>query len=117
MPPEVATNIFCQLPSFPDVFALSRVCHRLRELWLMNVNSIYNEIAPRSIPCINAAGRFLVVHDGLSLESPIAAKDVVRMLRNADVVEKAILQFEREIVSRVKSKWESDVCIVSSGQH
>ena len=83
----------------------------------MNVNSIYNEIAPRSIPCINAAGRFLVVHDGLSLESPIAAKDVVRMLRNADVVEKAILQFEREIVSRVKSKWESDVCIVSSGQH
>ena len=83
----------------------------------MNVNPVYNVIAPRSIPCHNAARHFLVVHDGLSLESPMAAKDVIRMLRNADVVEKAILQFEREIVSRVRSKWESDVCIVSSGQH
>ena len=32
------------------------------------------------------------------------AKDVMRMIRNVIVVEKAILQFEREIVSRVRSK-------------
>lgn len=105
MPPEIATNIFCQLPCFADVFALSTVCHRLRRLWLKNVTPIYNEMAPRNIPCEGAARRFLVDQDGPDLESPMSAKDVVRMLRNADVVENAILQFEREIVSRVRSEW------------
>jgi len=105
MPSEIATDIFCQLPCFADVFALSTVCHRLRRLWLKNVTPIYNEMAPRNIPCEGAARRFLVDQDGPDLESPMSAKDVVRMLRNADVVENAILQFEREIVSRVRSKW------------
>ena len=104
MPPEVVTEIFCQLPSFSDVFGLSAVCCRLRHLWLKNVNLVYSQIAPRSIPCERAARRFLVDQDGPGLESPMAAKDVVRMVRNAGVIENAILQFEREIVSRVRSK-------------
>ena len=109
MPPEVATNIFCQLPSFSDVFALSAVCLRLRHLWLENVNPVYNRIAPRVIPCNSAARRFLVDQDGPGLESPMSAKDVVRMVRNACVVEKAILQFEREIVRRVRGESNSDL--------
>jgi len=105
MPPELITNVFCQLPSFPDVFTLSTVCHRLRHVWLENVTSIYNAIAPRSIPCESAARRFLVDQVGLGLDSPMSARDVVCMVRNADIVENAILQFEREVVSRVRSKW------------
>ena len=112
MPPEVATNIFCQLPSFSDVFALSAACCRLRHLWLKSVNPIYNQIAPRSIPCERAARRFLVDQDGSDLGTRVSANDVVRMLRNAGVIETAILQFEREIVSRVRSKSDSDVRIV-----
>lgn len=112
MPPEVATNIFCQLPSFSDVFALSAVCRRLRRLWLANVNPIYNQIAPRSIPCERAARRFLADSDGPGLGSPMSAKDVVRMVRNAGVIEDAILQFEREIVSRVRSKLGSYLRII-----
>lgn len=112
MPPEVAINIFRQLPSFSDVFALSAVCCRLRHLWLKSVNPIYNQIAPRSILCERAARRFLVDQDGPGLGSPMSAKDVVRMVRNAGVIENAILQFEREIVRRVRSKLDSDVSIV-----
>ena len=112
MPPEVVTKIFCQLPSFSDVFALSAVCCRLRHLWLKNVNPVYNQIAPRSIPCEHAARRFLIDQDGSGLGSPMSAKDVVRMVRNAGVIEKAILQFEREIVSRVRSKSDPNSHVV-----
>ena len=113
MPPEVATNIFCQLPSFSDVFALSAVCLRLRHLWLENVNPIYNQIAPQAIPCDRAARRFLADQDGPGLGSPLSAKDVVRMIRNAGVIEKAILQFEREIVRRVRGESDSGVKLAS----
>ena len=74
-----------------------------------SVNPIYHQIAPRSIPCERAARRFLVDQDGPDLGSPMSAKDVVRMVRNANVIEKAILQFEREIVRRVRSKSVSNV--------
>ena len=109
MPPEVAANIFCQLPIFSDVFALSAVCHRLRHLWLESANPIYSQIAARSIPCERAARRFLADQGGPCLGSPMSAKDVVRMVRNAGVIEKAVLQFEREIVRRVRSKLDSHV--------
>ena len=114
MPTEVIIHIVCQLPSFSDVFALSAVCCRLRHLWLKSVNLVYNQIAPRSIPCQCAARRFLVDQDGPGLGSPMFAKDVVRMVRNAGVIEKAILQFEREIVSRVISKLDPNSHVVRS---
>ena len=113
MPPEVATDIFCRLPSFSDVFALSAVCRRLRHLWIENVTPIYNQIAPENIPCERAARRFLADRNGPALDSLMSAVDVARMVRDAAVVEKAILQFEREIVCRVKSKLHSDVLHVS----
>ena len=71
---------------------------------MTNVNPVYKQIAPRSLPCESAARRFLTDQDGPDLGSPLSAKDVVRMVRNAGVIEKAILQFEREIVSRVRSE-------------
>ena len=104
MPPEVATNIFCQLHSFSDVFVLSAVCRRLRHLWLNSVNQIYKQVAPRSISCEPAARRLLVDQDGPGLGSPLSVKDVIHMVQNTGVIENAILQFEREIVSRVRSK-------------
>ena len=112
IPPEVATNIFCQLPSLFDVFALSGVCRLLRHCWLQSVNPIYNHVAPRSIPCERASHRFLVDQDGPGLGSPMSAKDVVRIVRNAGVIEKAVLQFEREIVSRVRSKFNPNDHVV-----
>lgn len=74
--------------------------------------NLYNQIAPRSIPYERAARRFPVDQNAPGLGSSMFAKDVVRMVRNAGVIENAILQFEREIVSRVRSKSDSDVRIV-----
>jgi hypothetical protein len=104
MPPEIVTKIFCQLPSFSDVFALSATCHQLRHIWLSNVTPIYTHVGPRSIACETQARKFLIDQGGPVLDCPMSAKDVIRMVQNSRVVEKAIRQFEREIVCRVKSK-------------
>lgn len=109
VPPEIATHIFCRLSSFSEVFALSAVCRRLRNLWLENADSIYKQIAPRSIACEDAARRFLVDQGGPRLGSPISAKDIDGVVRNAGVIEGAILQFEREVVSRVNSKLDFEL--------
>ena len=115
VPPEVATDIFSQLPSLADVLALSRTSHRLQDVWLQNVNPVYNNVAPKSIACESAARRFLVDQGGPDLVHSMTAKDVVRILRNANVVEGAIRQFEQEIVSRVRSTCVAHLHMVKRG--
>ena len=108
LPPEVAINIFSQLPSFSDVFNLSSVCHSLRYIWLENVNPIYNLVAPRCIEGENAARRLLADQGGSSPDAAaVSARDVMQMMRNRGILMKAISQFEREVVSRVTSKYFS----------
>lgn len=105
VPTEIVLHIFCQFASLSDVLALSTVSRRFRDLWLNSANLIYMKIAPRIIPCVHAARRFLADQGGPDLASPLVAKDVIRTVRNADIVENAILELEREIVSRVESKF------------
>lgn len=105
LPPEVITKIFGNLSSFLDVFALAATCRRLRSIWSTSVIPIYDSVAPRSIACERDARRFLVDQGGLGLVSPMTAETVVQMVRNAGIVEHAILQFEHEIVWRVRGKF------------
>lgn len=114
MPPELVNKIFCQLPSFSDVFGLSATCHQLRHVWSSNVTLIYTHVGPRSIACEPQARDFLIYQDGPALDCPMSAKDVAHMVQNSRVVEKAIRQFEREIVCRVKSKPKHKECLVSN---
>ncbi len=102
---ELLIHIFCQLPLLSDVFAFAATCSRLRAIWSVNVTPIYNEVAPRSIACHQHARRFLADQGGPASKAPMSTEDVVRMARNADVVETAVLQFEREIVCRVRNKY------------
>ena len=104
MPPELVTRIFCQLSSFSDVFALSATCHRLRYIWFANVTPIYSHVAPRSIASATQARKFLIDQGAPAVDYPLSAKDVVQLVQNSRVVERAIRQFEREIVCRVRSK-------------
>ena len=86
------------MPSFPDVFALSETCRRLQDIWVVNVREVYRHVAPKCVLCERHARRFLASQGGLAVESPtLSPKDVVQMMTNAQVVENAILQFEREI--------------------
>lgn len=104
MPAELITGTFCLLASFSDVLALAATCHRLRHIWTTNVPPIYVKVAPRSIPCNRYARSFLTDQGGPALDGPaLSAGDVVRMVRNSHIIEKAIFQFEREIVPWVQS--------------
>lgn len=104
LPPELAIEIFRQLPSFSDVFALSATCHQLRNIWLEHLTPIYNHVAPRSIACETQAREILIDQGGPAFGCRLSAKDVVRMVQNSRIVEKAIREFERKFVCRVKSK-------------
>lgn len=102
-PKELLTGIYYFLPSFSEVLALSSTCHWLRDCWLTDVTLIYHHIAPRTIPCERHARNFLVdPHGTYKNPSMISADDVLRLIRNSRIVEKAISQFETQIVSRVK---------------
>ena len=101
---EILLHIFCHLPFLSEIFALAATCSRLRAIWSVNVTPIYNTVASRSIPCLQHARRFLADQGGPGCEALMPMGDAVRMAGNANVVEKALLQFEREIVSRVRSK-------------
>ena len=106
---ELIIHIFCELPLLSDVFALAATCSQFRGVCITYITPIYNEVAPRSIACHQHARRFLAVQGGPALEAPMTWQDVVRMARNADVVAKAVLQFQREIVCKVRSKYSTTV--------
>ena len=68
------------------------------------MTSIYSQVAPRSIPCERYARSFLADQGGPAVDIPkLSTRDVLYIVRNSCMIEKAILQFEREIVRRVKS--------------
>ncbi|KAL8690463.1 MAG: hypothetical protein Q9218_004099, partial [Villophora microphyllina] len=103
LPVELATSIICSRTSFREVLALSSTCHQLRDVWLQNVTVIYSHVAPRSIPCLLHARVFLADQGGPSPNAAITSSGyVVAIMRNAHIIEEAILQFETQIVSRVR---------------
>ncbi|KAJ5105831.1 hypothetical protein NUU61_003178 [Penicillium alfredii] len=103
-PVELLIEIFGFLPSFPTVFALAATCHQLRRIWLENAVVIYPHLAARSIPCETHARQFLADQDfSVGRSSQLSALGVRRMIRNAHIIEKAIQQFEKEVVCKVKT--------------
>ncbi|KAL9607850.1 MAG: hypothetical protein Q9167_007273 [Letrouitia subvulpina] len=104
-PVELLTVVFCHLPSFQDVFSLAFTCHWVRGVWLNNVATIYKLVARASITCEHHARTFLADQGGPAPESEItSAKDVVQILKAQKAVDKAILKFECQIVSKVKAR-------------
>ncbi|KAF4629368.1 hypothetical protein G7Y89_g8778 [Cudoniella acicularis] len=109
IPVELTSKIFSMLPSTFDVLALAATCRELRQVWVTNVVSIYRMVAPRSMPCERYAHQFLADQAGTSFDlSSICTRDVICMLKNAKVVEKAILQFEFEVVRKVNRTFVLD---------
>ena len=105
IPAELLIKIYGFLPSFTTAFALAATCHRLRRIWLENAAAIYPHLAARSIPCETHARQFLADQDRSVGQDPaLSALGVRRIMRNAQIIEKAIKQFEEEIVCKVKSK-------------
>ena len=103
MPTELIIKVFCHLPTLFDTFALSESFHWLRDIWAANFMEIYRLVGLRCIPCERRARIFLAVQGGPAIESPmLSIEDIIRIVKNARVVEDALLQFKRLIVFGVK---------------
>ncbi|CAF9934846.1 MAG: hypothetical protein HETSPECPRED_009379 [Heterodermia speciosa] len=105
LPAELLILVYSRLPSFQDVFSLASTCHRLQDIWLKNIATIYKPVARAAIPCEKYARILLADQGGPSPESEITtASDVARMIQNMQVVDQAIHQFESKIVSKVRAR-------------
>lgn len=104
VPTELLVKTSCQLSSFLDVFALAATCQRLRCIWTMNVSRIYSHVAPKAIPYERYARSFLA-DQGRPAGDSLSAGDVVFVIRNSHIVKMAIVQFEKEIIPRINSRF------------
>lgn len=105
LPTELLTSIYCALPSLVDVLALAATCHRLHDNWLADASPIYQQVAPRSISCEQYARRLLADQKGAAnAASILSPKDVLCIMRNSYVVEKAVFQYEIQINHKVKGR-------------
>ncbi|KAI4143565.1 MAG: hypothetical protein L6R39_004517 [Caloplaca ligustica] len=105
LPAEIIINIFTLLPDFSDVFALAATCRRMTEIWVNNVPVIYRDVSRRSIALEHTARTFLADLGGPAADSTeLSPADIRSIVRGACIVQKAIAQFEGDIVCRVRSK-------------
>lgn len=103
LPPELMTEIFSHLPSLSDVFAFAAAHIQFRSIWHQNSNTIYATVAPKCIPCERYARSFVAQQTGREEASnEIQADDALKVVQNSSVVEKAIFQFEKQVVKRAK---------------
>ncbi|KAI0198382.1 hypothetical protein F4808DRAFT_436189 [Astrocystis sublimbata] len=92
MPVEVIVEIFTELPTFHDVFALAQACHRLNAIWCGNATRIYHALTPTKF--LKTARQLLADQCGTAIESTtLTAHDVRRMVRNAQQAEKVTFPF------------------------
>lgn len=109
-PAELITQILCWLPSFSDILSFAATCRRHRQIWTENVTVIYNHIAPRAIKCRRNARILLADQGGAAADSPVlSVRDVLRLIRNSHIVEKAIARFNRDVVRHVRGRFLSNI--------
>ena len=113
LPVELATKIYCLLPSFSDVFALAATCRRLRRIWVVNFIPIYNEIKPRATSFERHMREFHTDQGGSSTDlSTLAFDDVLDMVRSSYVVARTTLQCERQLIRA----FGGTVCIIGKSE-
>lgn len=110
LPSELFVEVFCYLPSLLDVLTFSAVNRRFRDIWTGNVHRVYASVAPGSILCEKHAREFRVDQRGLTFEeSSFSVDHALCIAQNAQLVEKTVLQFEKDTVCKVKSTLLSGV--------
>ena len=105
LPVELVADIYCHLPSLTDAISLGASSKALRAVWINYANSISKVLGPRCIPSYKHARNFLALQNCLSSDSPLSAKDAIRMVRNADIVEAAIAYFESDVARKIRCQY------------
>jgi hypothetical protein len=110
LPVEVVVLIYCKLPLFSDVLALANASCQLRAIWVENASCIYFSIGPSTIPCEKHARKFRNYQAGRDVEHlSVSSQDVINIMRNACIIEKAIVDFEHRAVRKVKCIYQFPV--------
>lgn len=103
LPPELVVDVFCHL-SLSNALAFASTARRYRQIFSENLAIIYKHIGPGSIRCHRYARILLHDQGGPPTDaSDLTVNDVLRILRNSRIVERAVDKFNRDIVSRVRS--------------
>ncbi|KAA8647681.1 uncharacterized protein ATNIH1004_006375 [Aspergillus tanneri] len=103
LPTEVIVSIFTALPSFSDVAWFAATGRRFHRVWTENAYSIYQQIAPRTVPCRRHARILLADQGG---PHPNAANlsfpHVLRLIQNAAILERSAEDFNKHHRERVQ---------------
>ncbi|EPE26288.1 hypothetical protein GLAREA_02200 [Glarea lozoyensis ATCC 20868] len=86
-----------------EVFYLASTCHRNRNIWMNNANSIFETVRFNDVWAGRQAYQFFLAQSGTNETDTKSVEDIRQIVRHYSVVENAILVFERQIVSRVTS--------------
>lgn len=112
LPTELIIHLFCSSESFFDALHFAATCTHTQSIWRNNVNTIYNCISQRLIPCHRYARDLLACQIGTPPSSPVAIKDVVQLLRNYAVAEKSADWFNQMVVSCMGSERSRGIFIL-----
>ncbi|KAH8424664.1 uncharacterized protein LDX57_002408 [Aspergillus melleus] len=102
LPSELIVSIFGALPSFSDVAWFAATSRRHRQVWVDNAYTIYQQVAPRTIPCSKHARVLLADQGGPPVsDTHLSFQEVLQLIRNAAALEQSVAEFEKNHISRV----------------
>ncbi|KAF2663917.1 hypothetical protein BT63DRAFT_430164, partial [Microthyrium microscopicum] len=98
LPLELTISIFGHLNSLSDAFALAATCRSMNGIWTKNLAHIYRFLGPRVVQCERDARILRGIQSGIPIQGfDVSVDDVRHISRNAQMAEKAVLIFERDV--------------------
>lgn len=102
LPTEILVHIYCQLPSFSDVFHFAATCNRFNRVYCQNTNIIYDHISPKCIRCRYNARQLLANQKGIPVVNtitPITTSDVRQICQNARAVTECLKKYNSDFIA------------------
>ncbi|THC93150.1 hypothetical protein EYZ11_007359 [Aspergillus tanneri] len=102
IPTEVIVSIFTALPSFSDVAWFAATGRRYHRVWNNYAYLIYQQIAPRTIPCRRHARVLLADQGGPHASvTNLSFPHVLQLIRNAAILDRSAKDFNKHHRQRV----------------
>lgn len=101
LPTEILIYIYCQLPSFSDVFHFTATCKQFNIAYCQNTNIIYNNISRKCIQCQYHARQLLANQKGIPVDAttPITPSDVRQICQNACTVTECLKKYNSDYIA------------------
>lgn len=101
LPTEILVHIYCQLPSFSDVFHFAATCKQFNSVYCQSTNIIYNHISQKCIQCRYNARQLLANQKGIPVNTttPITTSDVRQICQNACTVTECLKKYNSDFIA------------------